>query len=121
MYSNLKHENSILKYLLDRVQQGLNEQQEKLGGEERMQEFMRVATLQAIDEAWVEQVDYLQQLQAAVSGRSSAQRNPVFEYQQDALESFKKMEKTILENVMRNILLSDVFVDEKGKLRILLP
>ena len=121
MYSNLKHENNILKYLLDRVQQGLNEQQEKLGGEERMQEFMRVATLQAIDEAWVEQVDYLQQLQAAVSGRSSAQRNPVFEYQQDALESFKKMEKTILENVMRNILLSDVFVDEKGKLRILLP
>lgn len=120
-HGNLNHENSILKYLLDRVQQGLDEQQEKLGGEARMHEFMRVATLQAIDEAWVEQVDYLQQLQAAVSGRSSAQRNPVFEYQQDALESFKKMEKIILENVMRNILLSDVYVDDTGKLRILLP
>lgn len=119
--SNFKHEKNIIKYLLQRVEQGLEEQQEKLGGEERMHEFMRVATLRAIDEAWIEQVDYLQQLQAAVSGRSSAQRNPVFEYQQDALESFKKMEKTILENVMRNILLSDVYVDEKGKLRILLP
>lgn len=121
IHSNYKHEKNIKKYLLHRVQQGLDEQQEKLGGEERMNEFMRLATLRAIDDAWIEQVDYLQQLQAAVSGRSSAQRNPVFEYQQDALESFRKMEKTILENVMRNILLSDVYVDTEGKLRILLP
>lgn len=121
MHTNMKHEKSIVKYLMKRVKQGLAEQQDKLGSEERMNEFMRIATLRAIDEAWIEQVDYLQQLQAAVSGRSSAQRNPVFEYQQDALESFRKMEKTILENVMRNILLSDVYIDTEGKLRILLP
>ena len=28
-----------------------------------MKRFMRVAALNAIDEAWVEQVDYLQQIQ----------------------------------------------------------
>ena len=86
-----------------------------------MNDFLREATLRAIDDAWVEQVDYLQQLQAAVTGRASAQRNLVFEYQQDALESFQKMEKTILKNIMRNILLSNVYVDTEGKLRILLP
>lgn len=120
-YINIEDEENIVQYLLKRVKQGLEEQQEKLGGEERMNEFMRVATLRAIDESWIEQVDYLQQLQAAVSGRTSAQRNPVFEYQQDALESFRKMENTILENIMRNILLSDVYVDSEDKLRILLP
>ena len=82
---------------------------------------MRIATLQAVDDAWVEQVDYLQQLQYAVSGRSSAQRNPLYEYQRDALESFKKMEKTIRKNIIRNILLSDVQLDDSQQLRILFP
>ena len=82
---------------------------------------MRIATLRAIDDAWVEQVDYLQQLQSAVAGRASAQRNPLFEYQHEALESFKKMENTILKNIMRNILLSNVYIDAEQELRILLP
>ncbi len=111
----------IVEYLLQKVREGLEEQEEKLGSKEQMNQFMRLATLKAIDEAWVEQVDYLQQLQAAVSGRASAQRNVVFEYQQDALESFHKTEKTILRNLVRNILLSNVYVDEEEKLRILLP
>lgn len=117
----LSDEEAIIKYLLRRVSNGLEEQEEKLGSKEQMNQFMRLATLKAIDEAWVEQVDYLQQLQAAVSGRASAQRNVVFEYQQDALESFQKAEKIILRNIMRNILLSNVYVDEEEKIRILLP
>ncbi len=110
----------VLEILLNRVKEGLAEQKEKLG-EEAMNNFMRIATLQAIDDAWVEEVDYLQQLQAAVGGRALAQRNPVYEYQRDALESFRKMEKTILTDVVRNILLSDVQVDADGDLQILFP
>lgn len=112
---------TICRQLLAIVSDGLVEQEKKLGTEERMHDFMRVATLQAIDDAWVEQVDYLQQLQSAVMGRSSAQRNPIFEYQQDALESFRKMEKMILRNLVRNILLSNVYLDADDKLQILLP
>lgn len=106
---------------MKRVREGLEEQEQKLGSEELMNDFMRVATLRAIDDAWVEQVDYLQQLQSAVSGRSFAQRNPLFEYQKEALESFNKMEDTILKNIIRNILLSNVYVDEEEELRILFP
>ena len=47
--------------------------------EDELKEFIRLCSLRAIDNAWVEQVDYLQQLQFLVSGWSSAQRNPVFE------------------------------------------
>ena len=112
---------AVLRYLMGIVTDGLEEKEEKLGGKEKLNEFLRFATLQAIDEAWVEQVDYLQQLQHAVAGRSSAQRNPLFEYQKEALFSFKKMEKSVRTNMIRNILLSDVSVDKKGELRILFP
>ena len=117
----LKSRKLLFKYLMGIVRRGLVEQEKKLGSEEKMLDFMRIATLQAIDDAWVEQVDYLQQLQVAVTGRTSAQRNPVYEYQKDALESFRKMEKAIQKNIVRNILLSNVYVDADEKLQILLP
>lgn len=112
---------AVEPYLLNLVMKGLEEQKRKLGGKEGMNEFVRIATLSTIDNTWVEQVDYLQQLQFAVSGRASAQRNPVFEYQKEALKSFREMERTAKREIIRNILLSDVFTDEKGKLHILFP
>ena len=112
---------AVLRYLTGLIMNGLKAQEEKLGDKEKMNDFIRIATLRAVDEAWVEQVDYLQQLQYAVAGRSSAQRNPIYEYQKEALESFRKMEKTIRRNMIRNILLSDVYFDKEGELKILLP
>lgn len=107
--------------LLDKVKKGLKEQEERLEGRAYMNEFVRVAILNAIDGAWVEQVDYLQQLQAAVAGRAFAQRNLVFEYHKEALASFQEMERIIRENAIRNILLSSVYMDEKAKIHILFP
>ncbi len=111
----------LLRYLVDLVIDGMGKQKEKLKSQEKMEDFMRIATLCAIDEAWIEQVDYLQQLQYAVAGRSSAQRNPLYEYQKEALESFRKMEKTIKKNMIRNILLGSIYFDKNGELQILLP
>lgn len=121
--SNLLSEDSlaIKNYLLEKVGQRLRDQEKKLGSKNNMNDFMRVAILSAVDEAWVEQVDYMQQLQAAVAGRATAQRNLLFEYQNDAFESFEKMQITVYQNAMRNILLSDVFLDDKKKIHILFP
>lgn len=118
---SLDDQDALGQYLTALVRQVLKQQGEKLGNEERMDEFMRVALLNAIDDAWVEQVDYMQQLQAAVSGRSTAQRNVLFEYQDESFESFAKMRTTVYENAMRNILLSDIFLDEEDRLHILFP
>lgn len=112
---------SMESYLLEKIEQGLEKQEKILGSKERMNEFMRVAILSAVDNAWVEQVDYLHQLQSAVSGRAMAQRNVLFEYQNDGFDSFRKMERTVKENAMRNILLSDIYVDKENKLHILFP
>lgn len=119
--SILQGKESVTQYLRKQVEAALQEQESRIGDDETMEEFVRVATLRALDDAWVEEVDYLQQLQSAVAGRTSAQRNPVFEYRKDALESFGQMEQTVVRNVMRNILLSEVSYDAEGKMQILFP
>jgi preprotein translocase subunit SecA len=111
----------VKQYLLRRVRYGYEDQKYRIGDDKVMDRFVRKATLSAIDEAWVEQVDYLQQLQAAVSGRASAQMNLLDEYQKEALASFLDMEKTIKRNIVRNVLLSSVYVDEETGIRIVLP
>ena len=117
---DLKKKKYIKQYLLDKVDERLDKKRRTLG-DERFEDFIRVAILSSIDECWVEEVDYLQQLQSAVSGRSTAQRNPVFEFQNDALESYRQMEKSIFRNILRNVLLSSVDYDEKGKIQIVFP
>lgn len=118
---SLKDNNDIKLFLMEKVEQRVEEQEKKLGSRKALEDFVRVAVLSAIDNAWVEQVDYAQQLRAAVSGRATAQRNVLFEYQNDAFESYEKMENTVYKTAMRNILLSDVYFDEKQKLHILFP
>ncbi len=117
----LKDAGAMEAYLLRKVIEGLEEQKKRLGGKAAMNQFVRMAVLNAIDAAWVEQVDYLQQLQAAVSGRASAQRNLVYEYHKEALKSFRKMEETVRREMIRNILLSAVYSDAEGRLHILFP
>lgn len=117
----LGNEDAIFSYLIKLVKERLYQQEKKLGSEEQVERFIRLATLQAIDDAWVEEVDYLQQLQHAVAGRSSAQRKPVYEYQIEARLSFDKMKDIILKNIIRNILLSNVYITQDNDIRIILP
>lgn len=112
---------SVREYLHRRVQQSLEYQTDRINSQKGMQSYVRVAALTAIDEAWVDQVDYLLQLQTAVSGRSTAQRNVVFEFQNEAIESYCKMEFQTKRSIVRNILLSDVYLDEKNRLHIVFP
>lgn len=110
----------IETYLLGKVEKRLVEREKELGTED-VNAFIRVALLSAIDNAWVEQVDYMQQLQAAVSGRATAQRNLLFEYQNEAFDSFGEMKNTVFENAMRSIMLSHVYVDDERQLHIVFP
>lgn len=118
---SFKRYDDVKEYLQKRVQQSLEEQTQRIGSRKGMQSFIRVAALTAIDEAWVDEVDYLLQLQAAVSGRSSAQRNVVYEFQNEAMESYRKMEYQIKRSIVRNVLLSDVYMDDKDQLHIVFP
>ena len=87
----------------------------------RFSEYCRLCTLKALDDGWIEEVDYLQQLQVAVSGRSTAQRNLLYEYQREAKNSFEDMEKSIKKAMIRNILLGEVSFGKDNQMIILYP
>ena len=112
---------TISNHLMLRVYQGLSRQRKRIGNVEAYEQFIREATLKAVDDGWVELIDYLEQLKYAVAGRASAQRNVMFEYQNEAFESFLDTEKAVKCNIIRNILLSDVKIDKDGRLQIIYP
>lgn len=106
-------------YLIQYSKMAFNNKKKSIG--DRFSEYCRLCTLRALDDGWVEEVDYLQQLQAAVSGRSSAQRNLLFEYQREARISFEDMEKSIKKAMIRNILLGEVSFGKDNEMIILYP
>lgn len=119
--SDMQSAATVSDYLMLRVYQGLSRQREHIGDEEAYEQFVREATLKAVDDGWVELIDYLEQLKYAVAGRASAQRNVMFEYQNEAFESFLDTEKAVKCNIIRNILLSDVKIGKDGRLHVIYP
>lgn len=107
------------EYLIQYSKMAFNNKKKSLG--DRFSEYCRLCTLRALDDGWIEEVDYLQQLQAAISGRSSAQRNLLFEYQREARISFEDMEKSIKKAMIRNILLGEVSFGKDNEMIILYP
>lgn len=106
-------------YLIQYSKMAFNNKKKSIG--DRFSEYCRLCTLRALDDSWVEEVDYLQQLQAAISGRSTAQRNLLFEYQREARISFEDMEKSIKKAMIRNILLGEVSFGKDNEMIILYP
>ena len=103
------------------AQELIDERMELFEDEAQQKEFIRLCALQTMDDAWVEEVDYVQQLQYVISGRQSAQRNPVYEYQNEAYGAFKAMQTEVKRNLIRNFLLGEPGIDEDGKMQILFP
>lgn len=106
-------------YLIQYSKMAFNNKKKSLG--DRFSEYCRLCTLRALDDGWIEEVDYLQQLQAAISGRSTAQRNLLYEYQREARLSFRDMEKSIKKAMIRNILLGEVSFGKDNEMIILYP
>lgn len=107
------------EYLKQYADMAFKDKKQLLGN--RFSEYCRLCTLKALDDGWIEEVDYLQQLQVAISGRSTAQRNLLYEYQREARISFEDMEKSIKKAMIRNILLGEVSFGKDNEMIILYP
>lgn len=103
------------------VDEELKRKEKILVTEQLFSQFQRVAILKAIDENWIEQVDYLQQLRMALHGQYASQKNPVVEYYQEAYASFERMKERTKAQVARNLLLSSVEVNKKGEIIMHFP
>ena len=75
----------IAELLQDIAEQELQAKKAYLKSDKLFTHFQRVSVLKAIDENWVEQVDYLQQLKTALSGQHFSMKNPLVEYYQEGL------------------------------------
>ena len=107
--------------LTEYAQKLIDERMDAFEDEKMLREFIRLCALQTMDDAWVEEVDYVQQLQYVISGRQSAQRNPVYEYQNEAYMAFEKMQAGIKKNLIRNFMLGEPEISQDGSMEILFP
>ena len=103
------------------VQKSLQEKRTLLETLDLFSHFQRLALLKAIDDNWVEQVDYLQQLSIAIGGQSAAQKNPIVEYYQEAYNGFEEMKKQVKKDMVRNLLLSRVDISPEGEIMTYFP
>lgn len=115
------HETAVMALLMAQFKQQFAKNKQKINDDALFQQFLRKAVLKAIDTAWIEQVDYLQQLKANVNQRQKGQRNAMFEYHKVALESFNRMLWEIKHRMIRNVCLSMVDQQKNGDLTIHFP
>ncbi|MGW7890249.1 accessory Sec system translocase SecA2 [Staphylococcus xylosus] len=119
-FESVSQEN-LKEYLLVVFGKEMQRIKYNIKSEEKYIEFMQKSMLKAIDNAWIKQVDHLQQLKNSVNNRQNGKRNAMFEYHKVALESFDAMREAISINIIRNLCLSIITHDKDGELVVHFP
>ena len=113
--------NQIRSFIKKVIEEELLEKRMLLESHDLYQTFLRLSMLKAIDDNWVEQVDYLQQLTMAIGNQPAAQKNPIVEYYQEAYDGFETMKEQIRSDMVRNLLMGLVEVTSKGEIMTHFP
>lgn len=111
----------IAELLQDIAEQELQAKKSYLKSDKLFTHFQRVSVLKAIDENWVEQVDYLQQLKTALSGQHFSMKNPLVEYYQEAYDGFEYMKERMKHQIVKNLLMSELALNPKGEVIMYFP
>lgn len=117
----LENAQQIEQYILQVAKQKWEKQKIILNNEFKQSYLERLSILKALDVAWIEQVDNLSQLKTVVSSRSTGQHNAIFEYEKEAMNSFKQMKTTFWQNTIKYMLLSDLIVEKNDSVRVEFP
>ncbi|MBO9577879.1 MAG: preprotein translocase subunit SecA [Microbacteriaceae bacterium] len=80
--------------------------------------FQDICFLKSIDVAWVEQVDFLEQLKTVVRDRNMAQHKVEYEYRKEAYHAFEEMKRRIDRDIVRLMCLSRIEPGADGGLVI---
>lgn len=108
----------VKKFLSKLFIEEYQRKRDRIEDSELFGQLQRIAVLRAVDDCWVEQVDYLQQFQALVVSQGYAQKNPVYEFHKEAFESYKRMNADMNLKIIKNMALSYVNVQPTGKLEV---
>lgn len=82
--------------------------------------FLKSSMLKALDTVWSYQVDALNQLRYLVQNRSTAQKQPIMEFEKEAQKSYSFQQERLAEIMIKNTALSLLEI-KKGKLIVTFP
>ena len=105
---DLNNSKQVKDYLFYLYQLEMERKSKQLKTDSKVEEFIRLSILRAIDECWIQQVDHLQQLKTFVSMRQIAQRDSISEYLRESLESYEEMGKEVKHAIVKNVMLSTI-------------
>ena len=117
---NMKKKNIHL-FLFNVASEALDKSLDRFKNGLQLAYFKKITVLKAIDNGWIDQLDYLQQLKSIVDGRSSAQHKPINEFALEARRSFFNMEKEMWLNMFRNLLLTEIEKNIDGSIELSFP
>ncbi len=106
----------LLKMTKDCLAAKLHSVPENLSGK-----YLRIMMLRAVDDAWVEEVDYLQQLRTGILGRQYTQRNISYAYHEEAFQAYCRMWRKIRSDMIRNVCLGELVYHRNGKIEVMMP
>jgi preprotein translocase subunit SecA len=96
--------------------QAVQEKVDILGDDETYARFQNSCFLKSIDSAWIEQVDFLEQLKTVVKDRNMAQHKVEYEYRREAFFAFDEMKRRINRDIVRLLCLSRIEPAADGSL-----
>lgn len=119
-YYALDHNDNkaVKQFLMDTFSGEVQNKKKMLEEKNLYSRFQSLVFLKAIDEAWVEQADFLEQLKTVVQDRNIAQHKVEYEYRKEAFHAFQEMKSNINREVVRLLCLSEIETKDDGSLVI---
>lgn len=98
----------VRAFLVGMFERAVQEKVDALDDPEVFARFQRIVFLKSIDVAWIEQVDFLEQLKTVVKDRNLAQHKVEYEYRREAFFAFEEMKRRIDRDIVRLLCLSRI-------------
>lgn len=115
---DLEDNTKVKQFLMAIFNKELQSKKQALDAEQLYSQFQNLVFLKSIDAAWIEQVDFLEQLKTVVQDRSVAQHKVEYEYRKEAYYAFNQMKDCINREVVRLLCLSTIETSPDGGLVI---
>jgi preprotein translocase subunit SecA len=105
----------LFEHLLSLVKQRYEEKEQRFGGP-LMRQFERGVFLMVIDNLWKDHLYEMDHLKEGVQYRAFAQKNPLYEYQREALIMFNELRSTIAREVASYIYRLEAAVRQEDRM-----
>lgn len=111
---------SKLAFIQGKLQAGFEAKRNSLNDDRVFLLFLKSCMLKSIDTVWSYQVDALNQLRFLVQNRSTAQKQPILEFEKEAQKSYLVQQERLAGFILQNTALSLLEI-KKGKLIVTFP